>query len=326
MPIYNVRDYIEDCIRSIINQNLEHYEIICIEDCSVDGTREMVDELKVKYPITVIYNAENRGVCYSRNEGIYHSRGRYIWFIDPDDLLVPGIARQYLKKAIEQGADFVIGNYRKIPETFSILEDNKNIQCSFKMCDYSFEIPSDEHGIGMNAIWAGPLKREFLLRNKLFFREGLIAQEDTLFYYEMKQNDMRVLKTEKIGYLYRQRESSIMHMCSDEKNINYYKSMIAMFSVYHEKLESEKYRNRKELCQRIHHTQENITWTLAMIKDEKYVHEEFEQLNISGIYPYRLRWHLLKTSRPMKLKIMMFLLPIKPFFWLVHKLLVVRQN
>lgn len=154
----------------------------------------------------------------------------------------------------------------------------------------------------------------------------MIAQEDTIFYYELKQKNAYVSHTEDVCYLYRQRKTSIMHIYSDEKNKSYYKSMLIMHNVYNKYLESGKYRDKKELNKKIHHTKENITWTLAMIKDNEYVHEEFRRIKLLGIYPYRLRYHLFTTSRPIAMKIMLFLLPIEPLFWLVHKLLVVRQQ
>lgn len=141
----------------------------------MDGTSEKLDELKIKYQIMVIKNDENHGVCYSRNKGIDNSHGRYIWFVDPDDLLAPGIAEQFLREALVKDADFVVGNYRRIPENFSFAGDEVRAQCSFETCDCTFSIPVDENAIPMNAIWAGPFKREFLLRNDLYFREGMIA-------------------------------------------------------------------------------------------------------------------------------------------------------
>lgn len=325
LPVYNVEGYIEDCIESIVNQDLDKYEIICIDDKSVDGTSEKLNQLRVKYQIRVIKNDQNYGVCYSRNKGINNAYGRYIWFVDPDDLLAPGIAEQFLREALEKNADFVVGNYKRVPEDFSFTGDEVKARCSFEMCDCTFSIPVDENAISMSAVWAGPFKREFLLKNGLFFREGMMAQEDTVFYYELKQNDACVLHTDSVCYLYRQRKSSIMHTHSEEKNKNYYKSMLIMLEVYNRYLESGKCRDKNELRQRIHHTKENITWTLAMVKDEEYVHREFKRLKLLRIYPYRLRWHLLTTSRPMVMKIMMFLLPIRPVFWLVHKSLVSRQ-
>lgn len=325
LPVYNVYEYIEDCIKSIVNQDINNYEIICIDDKSIDGTSEKLSELKNKYQIKVVKNDQNYGVCYSRNKGISISQGRYIWFVDPDDLLAPGIAEQFLKEALVKDADYVYGNYKRVPEEFSFAGNEIRVQCCFENSDYAFSLPVDENATQMNAIWAGPFKREFLLRNNLYFRDGMIAQEDTMFYYELKQKDVRVFQTQNVCYLYRQRKSSIMHIHSDEKNKNYYKSMCVMLDVYNQYLESEKCRDKNELLQRIHHTKENIAWTLAIIKDDEYVHRELTKLKLLGIYPYRLRWHLLITSRPMIMKIMMFSLPIQPLFWFVHKVFSLRQ-
>lgn len=123
----------------------------------------------------VIKNDENHGVCYSRNKGINNSHDWCIWFVDPDDLLIPGIAEQFLREALVKDTDFVVGNYKRIPENFSFAGNEIRAQCSFETYDGTFSIPVNENAIPMNAIWAEPFKREFLLRNDMYFREGMIA-------------------------------------------------------------------------------------------------------------------------------------------------------
>lgn len=112
------------------------------------------------------------------------ARGRYIWFVDPDDMLYPNVVNLVLQSAIDSNADVLLGNYIRISEkeqpelppiTSLRLQKNENLDI----------LPKDSNGTPMCAIWAGVLKRDFLIDSGLYFNERMIAQEDTLFYFEM---------------------------------------------------------------------------------------------------------------------------------------------
>lgn len=84
--IYNVKNYIKECIESVQNQTLQDLEIICIDDCSTDGSRDIVQEKKLSDPrIQLIQNDTNRGCLYTRKAGVQTATGNYIMFLDGDD-------------------------------------------------------------------------------------------------------------------------------------------------------------------------------------------------------------------------------------------------
>lgn len=95
VPVYNLEDYIEECIMSLLNQDLSHseYEILCINDSSTDSSLEILKRLAKEHTNIIIINQENQGVSAARNNGIKNAKGEYIWFVDGDDL----IARNCLK-------------------------------------------------------------------------------------------------------------------------------------------------------------------------------------------------------------------------------------
>ncbi|MFQ6803468.1 MAG: glycosyltransferase family 2 protein [Lachnospiraceae bacterium] len=87
VPVYNVKEYLEECIRSIINQTYEDLEIILVDDGSTDGSSEICDEYAARDKRIRIIHKENGGLSSARNVGINHANGLYISFVDSDDWL-----------------------------------------------------------------------------------------------------------------------------------------------------------------------------------------------------------------------------------------------
>ncbi len=118
IPVYNVKDYIGACIHSIYAQNLLYFEIICVDDCSTDGSLEELKRIAENHQeITVLSNASNRGIGYTRNRAIQNSTGKYLWFVDADDMLVPDTAGLYYEIAEKTRADVVLGKCICIPKS-----------------------------------------------------------------------------------------------------------------------------------------------------------------------------------------------------------------
>ena len=90
IPVYNVEKYLAECLDSVINQTLKDIEIICVDDCSTDGSPTILEEYKNREPrITVITHERNRGLGAARNTGMEAASGQYVWFVDSDDWIAP---------------------------------------------------------------------------------------------------------------------------------------------------------------------------------------------------------------------------------------------
>src|SRR5699024_7704751 len=87
IPAYNVEDYIEQCIKSVIQQSYSNIEIIVINDGSTDGTRKIIEKYIENNENLVLKNQDNQGQSAARNKGIELSKGEYIMFLDSDDYL-----------------------------------------------------------------------------------------------------------------------------------------------------------------------------------------------------------------------------------------------
>ncbi|SFE18884.1 glycosyltransferase family 2 protein [Peptostreptococcus sp. D1] len=103
VPVYNAERYIRETLDSIIGQTYKNIEVICVDDMSNDSSREIIKEYESKYSnIKSILLSENAGVANARNVGIENARGRYIAFLDSDDL--------WLQDKIDKQIDFMIKN------------------------------------------------------------------------------------------------------------------------------------------------------------------------------------------------------------------------
>jgi len=123
MPVYNVEKYVEHSIKSIVDQTTKYnYELIIVNDGSKDGSDEIVkkfDDRHIKYIIQ-----ENQGLSGARNTGINNSVGKYIMFVDSDDVMTEGSIDKMMDAIIKEDADIVVGGYYMFQDN----NDNKNYQ------------------------------------------------------------------------------------------------------------------------------------------------------------------------------------------------------
>ena len=107
IPVYNVRDYFENCIDSVTKQNYQNLEIIVVDDGSTDGSGELCDVIgKNDSRITVIHQ-ENQGLSVARNTGLNIAHGEWIAFLDSDDWIEPTMYSELIRLAHEHNADLV---------------------------------------------------------------------------------------------------------------------------------------------------------------------------------------------------------------------------
>lgn len=90
VPIYNVEEYLRECLDSILRQGEVSLEVIMIDDGSTDNSGTIADEYVAKYENFYCYHIQNGGLGHARNYGVERSHGKYIAFVDSDDIVVDG--------------------------------------------------------------------------------------------------------------------------------------------------------------------------------------------------------------------------------------------
>ena len=110
IPVYNKQVHLEACLRSVLGQGGVNLEVLCVDDCSTDGSRGILDEVaRTDSRVTVVENRLNCGAGLSRNRGIDLARGTFVQFTDADDLLPAGALRALQRAAAATGAEVVSG-------------------------------------------------------------------------------------------------------------------------------------------------------------------------------------------------------------------------
>ncbi len=108
VPVYNVKDYLQQCLDSLLAINYPSKEIIIVEDCSTDGSIKICFEYKEKYPeLTLIQHKQNKGVQEARITGVSNANGEYVMFVDSDDFVASDILNHMVSNALLYKADLV---------------------------------------------------------------------------------------------------------------------------------------------------------------------------------------------------------------------------
>ena len=171
VPIFNSEDSIEKCVKSIEAQEYANYELILINDGSIDNTLEICKRLARKNKKIKIINKENTGVSDTRNIGIELAKGKYIQFVDSDDEICPTLSRKLIRLIEKNNADIGICGYTIIKKTKKIDKINENMNCNYDLY-FLYE------KYLLHPIWNKIYVREKI--NKKFDREISLG-EDLLF-------------------------------------------------------------------------------------------------------------------------------------------------
>lgn len=111
IPVYNKAEYVEPCLRSLLGQSFEDFEIVCVDDGSTDGSGDICDRLASEDRRIRVLHILNGGVTAARREGVVMAQGRYVMFVDADDGLLPGALKMMHEAIGRSGADEVIATF-----------------------------------------------------------------------------------------------------------------------------------------------------------------------------------------------------------------------
>lgn len=124
VPVYNTEKYLRRCLDSLVNQTLKEIEIIIINDCSPDNSKEILNKYEKKYNnVKVFHNKTNKGIGYNRNFGIEKATGEYIGFVDSDDYVDVTMYEKLYTKAKKDDLELVVCNFHKMLEKKDSLEE-----------------------------------------------------------------------------------------------------------------------------------------------------------------------------------------------------------
>lgn len=216
VPVYNVEKYLSHCLESILGQKGVELEVICVEDCSTDNSREVLKKYALRdNRIHTVYHDVNKGLSISRNDGIHEAKGKYIWFVDSDDFILEKSVKRLYDCAEYSNLDMIsfgmecIFENAELAQKYPVSKSRYNKKYG-SVCDGQKILASlllnSEFVYGCVPRYF--FKREFLIKESIFFKEELLF-EDNLYMFLCYLKAKRVRCVNESFYCRLRREGSI---------------------------------------------------------------------------------------------------------------------
>ena len=210
VPVYNVEKYLPYCLESISRQHYEDYELILVDDGSTDKSGKICDDYKDLHNNVIVVHQKNQGLSAARNNGAAASRGKYITFMDSDDV----ISEYYLSTLVNNlnnfDADISVGRILSfVGEKQATIKTKERENAQIHV--YNTENALEEMLYGFKFGVQGPCKlykRELVINNP--YPVGKL-HEDQGTTYKIIASSKKLVYTDKPLYFYRQRSGSIVH-------------------------------------------------------------------------------------------------------------------
>ena len=219
VPVYNTEDYLERCIRSIIDQTYKNIEIIAVNDGSTDSSLSILESLRKEDNRIIIINQENMGVSKARNKGLDYATGEFITFVDSDDFIEKDMYEVMINHLIEEDADlcrikaFIYnreGGIEEISKERNIFTYNNELEIMNVYLQNELKI----------AVWDKMFRRSAV--EKIRFDASLF-NEDAAYVWEACLNSRKVvMDTKQLYHHIKRQNNSLTSAPFSESNLTLY--------------------------------------------------------------------------------------------------------
>ncbi len=296
IPVYNLENYIEDCLNSLVEQITENVEIIIINDGSIDKSEIICQKYCSKYPYIKYIYQQNAGVSNARNNGLNLAKGKYIQFVDGDDCLLPNSIPNILNKIKLNNPDIIVGDYIKFYNDINFIKDKKNQKIIFKIENSIYPqnvISLTDNNLFNPSLWCNIFKTDIIKNNNIRFVESVKYTEDLDFCLQTFFACKKVnILTNKL-YAYRQsRNGSATSIVSEKRVIDNLNFVKKWYDFYKNATIDEQIKNY--LINFIAY-EYSIVYGLLFLSDKSTFSKMYSEI-------YEYRW-LLKYNQSKKVKI-----------------------
>lgn len=310
IPVYNTGKYLDDCLISLLHQDIPHeeYEIICVNDGSTDNSLEILNGYASDNENIIVIDQQNAGHAAARNVGLEAAQGRYIWFVDSDDYIDPGCFGFLLYILDTNQIEFLtIGQVPVSSESHfnSISKEYEN--------SLTDKLPKNMACSG-NRIFL----RDLIINNKIAWDERLSPNDDTVFMFYAQLYSKKSLFLPSVNYYWRQHPESVTHTRSlvwTEKHLSSFIIMAEIFQYEYKRCINPEVKYNIKL--RLALTVKSILFDAALIYPKDKRDELLFFLKKKKLYPYTVLWIDIIPKISWKRTLMdwsMLLFPFKPFY------------
>lgn len=233
VPVYNVEEYLDRCIDSIINQTFKDFELILVDDGSTDNSGPLSDKLATKDKRIKVFHKENGGVSSARNIGLDNALGKYIAFCDPDDLIHPQMYEVLYKFAKDNDAECVVCNFENFSDfnnikVQDIILENK-YECFSGKQAYEYIRLSDKRNM-IGCVWNKLFLKSSI--HNLRFDTSLSYGEDLCFVLTFLSTiESMIVLDDVFLYYYFIRNDSVMRTLDSKKYLKLYFALIKTYEI-----------------------------------------------------------------------------------------------
>ncbi|WP_326803787.1 glycosyltransferase [Streptomyces sp. NBC_01788] len=223
VPFYNVRQYASDTLKSLRANAREDFEFILVDDCSRDGTPDILARAERELPGAVYVGHEkNGGLATARNTGIDRARGEYLTFLDGDDWLAPGYYPRLVAAIEDLGCDFVRTDHVQCTARARTIQRVPHGRRGEVMDPRRAILPADRTtSVDYPYAWAGVYHRRLVDRGLLHFTDGLRTAEDRPWIWRLHREAESFAVVGLLGVFYRRGVAGSLTQIGDVRRLDF---------------------------------------------------------------------------------------------------------
>lgn len=326
VPVYNVEQYLDRCIQSLVNQSLKDIEIILVDDGSPDNCPKMCDEYAQNDDRIKVIHKQNAGLGYARNSGLEIATGEYVAFVDSDDYVNTAMYETLYERAYITNADATFCGFNTEVtkdvwhESREVVKDEQWEGDSIK--EFMYNMIASGKGVRKErlyqmSVWHAIYKRDIIKKNNIsFLSERDVVSEDIPFQVDFLKNSNRVLYLNEHLYYYCFNGKSLSATFKKEKFYGYNKLRECLFS----KINDTEYRQRvnrlyigycRSYCYNVYNTNISNKSVYRTVLDNSIFRRTKQEFNASFL-PLRTRiMYILMSSETLFLLLLYIRLTYK---------------
>lgn len=212
IPVYNVREYVGECVESVLRWSGDDIEVVLVDDGSTDGSGDVCDEYAARDARVRVVHQANQGVAAARNAGLGMARGKWVWFVDSDDYIDAVAAREMAERVRGRDCDFVQFGHSRVEERTGVVTQQRVDDCVGRDKN-SFLVANMNYNH-----WRVWYRRDVIEKHELRFSLGLRMAEDLEFMYTYLLYVVAPMQYGSLLYFYRRRSGSAVNSVDSYKN------------------------------------------------------------------------------------------------------------
>ena len=224
VPVYNVKDYLHECVDSILAQTFTDFELILVDDGSTDGSGAICDAYAQQDARVQVVHKENGGQSTARNCGVNKAQGQFVVFLDSDDFLAMPKFLEDVQAKVTEKTQVVLFRYKKY------YRPDKQDDCGISLANIRFENKGElfyelvKRDAFFCSCWSKCVSLNLLRTNNIRFDEHLMC-EDMDWYYSLLQYAEHFVVIDQAYICYRQRENSVTSSFKEKSIADYIKTL-----------------------------------------------------------------------------------------------------